>query len=78
MVEKFSKLPELEGLSYLKDYLTNQVIKEHIDFERIITKYINSVNNKEFTVNKEVMNNIFNHKSVDELVEIYLERMVNE
>lgn len=78
LVEKFSKLPELEGLSYLKDYLTNQVIKEHIDFERIITKYINSVNNKEFTVNKEVMNNIFNHKSVDELVEIYLERMVNE
>lgn len=75
LIKYFSSVPELEGLAYMRIYLLNKAGLENIDMANIIHEYINAVDNNLDVVKKEKLDKIFNLKSVDELVPLYLEQM---
>lgn len=75
LINHFDEMPELEGLAYLHDYLLNHASLNDIDIQAIISEYAYAVDHGVNGVQKEKRYKIFNCKSVDELVPLYLNSM---
>lgn len=75
LIKHFNEVPEIEGLEYLHHYLLNEASLNEIDISAIISNYTYAVDNDFDVIKKEKRDKIFNLKSVDELVPLYLDRM---
>lgn len=77
LIKHFDAMPELEGLAYLHDYLLKSASLNDIDIMAIISEYAYAVDHGVNGMKKEKRDKIFNCKSVDELVPLYLNNMDN-
>lgn len=75
LVKHFDEMPELEGLTYLYDYLLNRASLDDIDFQSIISEYVYDVDYAVNVVEKKKIDRIFECESVEELASLYLSRM---
>lgn len=77
LVERFSVLPELDGLAYLENYLVNRLNRNNLNYDNIIKNYINSVDNHEYIPCK-ITEQIFSFPSITDLATGMLFDMLGE
>lgn len=77
MVAIFNKQPELESLSYLRDYLltTNRI--SEIDFKTTISNFVNDVENNNYYVNEQELYKLFKNQKVEDLVVEMIKQIEN-
>lgn len=68
LIEQFDRLPELDGLKLLENYLSceNKILKT--DFKNVILDFVKNVDENKWVIDKKLKENIFNRENVEDLV----------
>lgn len=77
LVNRFSSLPELEGLAYLENYLVYQLERSTLNYEDVVKNYITAVDNHEH-ISHRITDYIFGFPSITNIVMDMIVDMIGE
>ena len=78
LTELFSSVAELEGIQYLRDYISTINIEIDIGIQKAVIEYVDAVDKDNINFDNDVFTKLFSYPSIEDIASNFLKEIVNE